>query len=79
MGTGQRLTDCAPGQRLEEVGRFPAGQVDDVRLADGLDRSRVVGIGTIAHHDRLDLRAETREMRHTHLRPALEDGLAVGK
>ena len=37
---------------------MPAREVDEVGLADGLERGRVVALLGVAHEDRLDLGAE---------------------
>jgi hypothetical protein len=74
----QGRADGGPLQRAAKVRRLPAGQVDEVGLADGLCRARIIGTVAIAHEQGLDLRAKRGEMRHAHRRPALEHLLAVG-
>ena len=56
---------------------MPAREVDEVGLADRLDRGGVVTLGDVAHEDRLHLRPETREVLDAHLRPGPERLLAV--
>ena len=58
---------------------MPAGEVDEVGLADGLQRGRVVALLGVAHQDRLDLGAEGAEMLDAHLGPDAEGVLAVGR
>ena len=79
MGGRQRPTDRRPRQDLGEVRRLAARQVDEIGLADGLRRGRVVGVGAIADEHRFDLRTEVAEVGDTHRRPALEDVLAIGE
>ena len=54
-----------------------AREVDEVGLADRLDRGGVVALGDVAHEDRLDLRPERREVLDAHLRPGPERVLAI--
>ena len=78
VGVVQGGFDGAAGQDVvEEVG-LAAREVDEVGLADGLGVGRVLGGGSIADEDRLDLGAQRAEVLPTHLRPAQEDLLAIG-
>ena len=79
MGRDERATDRRTGQHLGEVGRLATRQVDEIRLADRLRGGRVVGAGTVAHEDRLDLGTELAEVGDTHRRPVLEDVFAIGE
>src|SRR4051794_9618923 len=54
-----------------------AGQVDEVRLPDRLDRRRVVPLLGRAHEDGLDLRAQRSEVVDAHVGPAPERRFAV--
>ena len=78
---GRRRSPSPTGdadERLRQVARLAARQVDEVGLADRLDVGRVVGVEPVADEDRLDLGAERREVLDAHRRPAPEDVLAVG-
>ena len=79
MGRDQGVTDRRPVERLDQVARLAARQVDQIRLADGLRGARVISLGAAADEDRLDLGTELAEMGHPHRRPALEHGFAVGE
>ena len=57
-------------EHVEQVAGMPAREVDEVRLADRLDRGAVVALRDGADEDRLDLRPERREVLDAHLRPA---------
>ena len=78
VGVEERPPDLRPGERVERVRGLAPGQVDQVRLPDGLAGGGVRGIAPMTDEHRLHLRAEAREMRHAHRRPALEDVIAVG-
>src|SRR6187397_556078 len=54
-----------------------AREVDEVGLANRLDRGGVVALGDVAYEHRLDLRPETREVLDAHLGPGPERLLAV--
>src|SRR6476469_3583171 len=56
---------------------MPAREVDEVGLADRLDRGGVVALGDVADEDRLDLCPEAREVLDAHLRPGPERLLAI--
>ena len=74
------VTELLHGETLRDRlthGGLPAGQVDEVGLADGLCRPWVRGTIPIAHEHGLDLGAQRSEVRHAHRCPALEHLFAV--
>ena len=58
---------------------MPAREVDEIGLADRLERRRVVTLGGVAHEDRFDLGAERGEVLDAHLGPRPERLLAIGR
>lgn len=77
VGGPERHAHATVVERIEQVARLPAGQVDEIRLADRRDGGRVVRVLRTANEDGLHFRAEPREVRLSLRDPAAEDRLAV--
>ena len=73
----ERRAHPAVEERIEQVARLAARKVDQVGLADGRDGCRVARVLRTADEDRLDLRAECREVRLPLRGPAAEGFLAI--